>query len=301
MVMHSVHGFGSRLSISVYSCIRRIVVYDASVRANCSESTLHQHCHLKSSTHTPIGIEGLSCLSKGRRQRPEVYLRPIQIRGPPLKGRYSHPGLNFSQRSGLKSSASFPKRSSRRCMANKFQPTVVFAGMKRGDLPSVPPPRGSTVSVIDMRELTGTTGYRQSAVKACQRPVVMHQVSHTWRRFASIMQDEIRTLVHDIFEILHILDLFVCRLLSIQCIYLAPQFRPDIRSFCQDEPHVSEKAGGCIATSMIQVSTPQGSVSKAAPKLPMPHPNSSLDNVTRTKDLGSKDYTHCLPASKQNI
>lgn len=39
---------------------------------------------------------------------------------------------------------------------------------------------------------------------------------------------------------------------------------------------------------MIQVSTPQNSVSKVAPKLPMPQPISLLDNVTRKKRLGVK-------------
>ena len=203
--MHSVHGPGSRLSTFLYSCIRRIVVYDASLRAYCSIGTTNQRSHEDSGWW---------------RQRSRIYLRPMQIRGPPLKGRYSHPALNVSQRSGLKSSASLPKRSSRRCMAYRFQPTVVFAGMKMGELPSGPPPRGRTVSAIDIRVLNGTTGCRRSAVElvsnqsrykstACPPD---HPNAVGWRR----------TFVDDILEILHVFDLFECRLLPIQGVHLPP-------------------------------------------------------------------------------
>lgn len=41
----------------------------------------------------------------------------VQILGPPLKGRYSQPGLRCSHRSGLNSSASSPYKSLRRCSA----------------------------------------------------------------------------------------------------------------------------------------------------------------------------------------
>ena len=43
--------------------------------------------------------------------------RPRQILGPPEKGRNVQSSLRFSHRSGLKSSASSPHRSRRRCMA----------------------------------------------------------------------------------------------------------------------------------------------------------------------------------------
>lgn len=175
-----------------------------------------------------------------------MYLRPIQIRGPPLKGRYSHPGLNVSQRSGLKSSASLPKRSSRRCMAYRFQPTVVFAGMKRGDLPSGPPPQGRRVSLIDIRVLDGTTGYRRSAVRS-----VSDQSRYKFMACPLDHSDAVvRTFVYDILEILHVFDLFERRLLSIQCVHLPPQLHPHIRPLRQDEPKIGEKTGSSVATMM---------------------------------------------------
>lgn len=64
-------------SMSPILCKRRIITYASSVSANCC---------------------------------------PMQIRGPPLNGRYSHPGRRLPHRSGRNWSASSPQRSFRRCI-----------------------------------------------------------------------------------------------------------------------------------------------------------------------------------------
>lgn len=98
-VCFSVQGLSSLGSMAENDWIMRTKTYAASVMANCS-GEFRGHCQ-------PFGF------NLGKRQmRPD--LRPKQILGPPLKGRKPHPGLSPSHRSGLNSSTSGPKMSSRR-------------------------------------------------------------------------------------------------------------------------------------------------------------------------------------------
>lgn len=99
----SVQGWGSRVSIVSNCCIILVIVYPASVSANCW---------------------------------------PMQIRGPPLKGRYAQPGLIFSHLSGRNSSASGPKTSVSRCSVYTLKITSWPLGTWTGDFPSGPPPTG---------------------------------------------------------------------------------------------------------------------------------------------------------------
>lgn len=147
----------------------------------------------------------------------------MQILGPPLKGRYSHPGLSFSHLSGLNSSASSPYRSFRRCMVYSDHCTDWPFGMKRGDLPSSPPPRGRMVSTTAQRVLPGTTGYNLNAKLSCQ-PTLPRKgpVKGGVTRFLTFIQNPS--------QIFHILYLLECRLLSSQRIHLLSQLCPDVRS-----------------------------------------------------------------------
>jgi hypothetical protein len=98
-------GSGSRFSIRSNRWMRRTVTYDASVRANCSVLMV---------SALTVRSDGRSGASMATRR--EGYIRPRQILGPPLNGKYSHPTFLPTHRSGLNSSASSPQRSLRRCM-----------------------------------------------------------------------------------------------------------------------------------------------------------------------------------------
>lgn len=88
---------------------------------------------------------------------------PGHILGPPLKGRYSHPGRIVSHLSGRNSSASGPKSSGRRCITKVLYVITLFFATNSGEFPSGPPPTGIVVSLFAMRLLVAMGGNKRSA------------------------------------------------------------------------------------------------------------------------------------------
>lgn len=92
-------------------------------------------------------------------------LRPMQTRAPPLNGKNPHPGLMpfcssvSIHRPGLKSFASSPKMSFRRCIEYVLQLRYLPLGTNNRVLPSSPPPKGITVSRSASLVFAGTIGY----------------------------------------------------------------------------------------------------------------------------------------------
>lgn len=86
-------------------------------------------------------------------------LRPGQALGPRLNG--INPivsALRFSHLSGRNSSASFPKLSLLRWVAQEEKMTRAPFLIKTLEFPSGPPPVGSHVSLLAVRALKGTGG-----------------------------------------------------------------------------------------------------------------------------------------------
>lgn len=151
--------------------------YPYSLNSNYASPSLSQEVPLpfnSSTLYTNLTITQLASVSAN--------CWPIHIRGPPLNGKYSHPVLLPSQRSGRKSLASGPQSCPERWITCIEYTISSPARTQIGSSPAGPPPLGKVVSTKQRRTLTGTTGKRRNvSLMTCCRYV--HDLSSENDRF----------------------------------------------------------------------------------------------------------------------